>query len=67
MRRVLAYTLIAAAVLIGLAVALVEYATERDRANLKAAMNKCEIGCVQDSGGIDQCRPICAQHPDHYP
>jgi hypothetical protein len=52
---------------IGLIVALFLYATHQDRKNLGAATNACERGCVQDSGGIDQCRTYCAAHPDRYP
>ncbi|HXS08105.1 MAG TPA: hypothetical protein VN723_15035 [Rhizomicrobium sp.] len=57
----------ALAALVILAVALFTYAYERDQANFKAAKNQCEIGCIQDSGGIDQCRVTCKDHPGHYP
>ena len=61
------YVLSALAFLAFLAMALWSYSTSRDQANFKAAKNACEIGCVQDSGGIDQCRLACKGHPDHYP
>lgn len=54
-------------VFVGLAAGLFEYSSYEDRKNFSAAKNDCERGCIQDSGGIDQCRPFCADHPDHYP
>ena len=67
MPRTVKYLLVAAAVFIGLAVALFEYAAWRDHVNFSAAANACERGCIQDSGGIHQCRQFCEKHPDHYP
>jgi len=67
MRRVLKYSLAVMAVLLGLAIALFEYASYADQQRFSAAKNDCERGCIQDSGGLDQCREFCAQHPDHYP
>ncbi|MBL6752427.1 MAG: hypothetical protein ISP90_18050 [Nevskia sp.] len=55
------------AVLIGLAVALFAYSSYEDQKQFSAAKNDCERGCIQDSGGLDQCREICVHHPDHYP
>ena len=65
--RVLKYVLAVVAVLVGLAVALFWYALDRDQKNFEQAKNKCEVGCIQDSGGFPDCRNYCASHPDHYP
>ena len=65
--RWLKYALLGLAALIILAVALFEYSYEHDQANFRAAKNQCEVGCIQDSGGIDQCRIYCKDHPGHYP
>lgn len=67
MRRVVKYVLAGIAVFICLVAALWEYSSYRDQQNFSGAKNKCEVGCIQDSGGLDQCREFCAQHPDHYP
>jgi hypothetical protein len=67
MRRALKYLLAAAAVLVCLVAALWEYSSYNDQKNFAAAKNACERGCIQDSGGIDQCRQVCAPHPDYYP
>ncbi len=67
MPRVVKYLLAAAAVFICLVAALLEYSFREDQKNFSAAKNACERGCIQDSGGIDQCRRFCAAHPDHYP
>jgi hypothetical protein len=66
MQRRVKYILAATAALICLIVALWEYSSYEDQ-NFRAAKNACERGCIQDSGGIDQCRQLCTQHPDHYP
>jgi len=67
MQRILKYILAAIAVLIFLIVALLKYSSYEDQKNFSAAKNTCERGCIQDSGGIDQCRQLCMPHPDHYP
>jgi hypothetical protein len=67
MRRVVKYILAVVAVFLCLVVALWEYSSHQDHKNFSAAKNNCERGCIQDSGGIDQCRKFCAQHPEHYP
>jgi hypothetical protein len=54
-------------VLLALAIALFEYSSYSDRRQFAAANNDCERGCIQDSGGLDQCRKICVAHPDRYP
>jgi hypothetical protein len=67
MGRVTKYSLAVIAAFICLVVALWEYSSYIDQKTIGAAKNKCEVGCINDSGGLDQCREICAQHPDHYP
>jgi hypothetical protein len=67
MKRVMKYILVAAAVFACLVVALWKYSFYEDQRNFGAAKNACERGCIQDSGGIDQCRQVCTQHPDRYP
>ena len=61
------YLLAALAVLVCLVAALWVYSSDRDQRDFMAAKNKCEVGCIQDSGGLDQCRKTCKDHPDHYP
>jgi hypothetical protein len=67
MRRVIKYTFVAIAAFICVVIALWEYSTYSDQKNFSAAKNRCEVGCIQDSGGFPQCREVCAKHPDHYP
>jgi hypothetical protein len=67
MRRVLKIVLIVAAVFLGLVIALFQYSVNRDRERFAAAKNDCERACIQDSGGLDQCRELCKGHPDRYP
>lgn len=67
MRRSVKYVLAILAAFFCLAVGLFEYASNRDQKNFEAAKNPCEVGCIQDSGGLEQCRQLCASHPDHYP
>jgi len=67
MRRVVKYILAAMAALICLVVALWLYSSHEDQKNFSAAKNDCERGCIQDSGGLDQCRKYCVKHPDRYP
>ena len=67
MRRVVKYTLAMLAGLICLGAALLAYSFHEDQRNFSVVKNPCERGCIQDSGGIDQCREFCIQHPDHYP
>ena len=67
MRPVLKYTIAGIAAFTCLVAALWEYSSRQDQENFKAAKNKCEVGCIQDSGGLDQCREYCAHHPDRYP
>ena len=67
MQRVVKYILAATAAFICLVVALWAYSSYQDQKTFSAAKNPCERACIQDSGGIDQCRQVCTQHPDHYP
>ena len=67
MPRIVKYFLAAMVIFIGVVAALWEYSSYSDRKNFGAAKNACERGCIQDSGGIDQCRKYCVQHPDRYP
>lgn len=56
-----------AAVLIGLGVWFVNTAIDRDQQHFQGARNVCERACIQDSGGPQYCRDLCAQHPGRYP
>jgi len=67
MRRTMKYIFVTMTTLVCIAVALLEYSSYHDRKQFSAARNNCETGCIQDSGGLDKCREICAQHPDRYP
>lgn len=67
MQRVVKYLSATMVAFICLVVALWEYSSYEDEKNFSAAKNACERGCIQDSGGLDQCRQVCTQHPDHYP
>jgi len=63
----LKFLLATAAALLCLGVAFFEYSTDKDQQRFHAAKNQCERECIQDSGGLNFCRNICAQHPDRYP
>jgi hypothetical protein len=65
--RIVKCVLAVVAAFICLAVALFAYSYYHDQKNFSAAKNACERGCIQDSGGIEQCRLVCADHPDRYP
>ncbi len=67
MQSAVKFVLVGIAVFVCLVVALWQYSSYQDQRNFGAAKNACERGCIQDSGGIEQCRPLCAQHPDRYP
>lgn len=67
MKRVAKYVLAVVVVLIVAAVALFMWSAKHDQQQFAAAKNACERGCIQDSGGIEQCRTFCEKHPDHYP
>ncbi len=67
MPQVAKYVLGIAAVFLCLAVALFEWSSTTDAKRFAAAKNECERKCIQDSGGLDSCRKVCADHPDRYP
>ena len=67
MRRDGKYLLAALAAFLALAVALFEYSSYMDQQRFGAARNDCERACIQDSGGLDQCRKLCVAHPYRYP
>jgi hypothetical protein len=67
MRRIVKYVLAAIALFLCFAIGLWQYSAYEDQKNFSAARNDCERGCIQDSGGIKDCRVVCVQHPDHYP
>jgi cytochrome c-type biogenesis protein CcmE len=66
MRRTVKYILAIAAVLICAAVMLFIYAVHQDQERFREAKNDCERNCLQDSGGLMQCREVCTHHPNHY-
>jgi len=66
MRRIVKYILVFVAIAIGAAVALFLYAVHEDQQRFREAQNDCERNCLQDSGGLMQCREICTHHPNHY-
>ena len=67
MRRTVKYLLIPAAVLMCLVMLVLAWSFYEDQQRFGAAKNYCERACIQDSGGLDQCREICVHHPDRYP
>lgn len=67
MRRVLKWILIVVGVPAGLVIALFVYSMCMDQIRFRAARNECERDCIQDSGGLMQCRAYCEHHPDRYP
>ena len=66
-RRAIKYLLISTGVFICLVILLLAWSFHADQQNFQAAKNDCERACIQDSGGINQCRQICVSHPDRYP
>ena len=67
MRPIVKYVVILTAVFAGLVVLLLAWSIHADQERFGAAKNDCERGCIQDSGGLDQCRQVCVNHPDRYP
>ena len=67
MRRTVKYILILTAVCICMVILLLAWSFHADQQRFGAAKNDCERGCIQDSGGLDQCRKICVDHPNRYP
>ena len=67
MRRMIKYLLILTAVFIVVVILLLNWSFRTDQQRFRAAKNDCERGCIQDSGGLEQCRKICVDHPNRYP
>jgi len=67
MRPFAMYVAILTAAFAGLVILLLMWSISADQERFGAAKNDCERGCIQDSGGLDQCRQICVHHPDRYP
>jgi hypothetical protein len=65
-RGVLKKVLLVVAVLLGLVVAVFCYSVRLDQQRFRSAANPCERDCVQDSGGLDDCRRLCVSHPMTY-
>jgi len=53
-------------VLVALVIALFMYLVHYDEQRLRAGTNPCQNACLQDSGGVDDCRKHCASHPLTY-
>jgi hypothetical protein len=66
MSRVLKKILIGVGALLGIAIILAVYWVHADMQRLGAAANPCEHDCLQDSGGVDDCRTLCVSHPMTY-
>ncbi len=66
MRRIVKYILAFVAIAIVAAVLLFAYAVHEDQQRFREAKNDCERNCLQDSGGLKQCRETCTHHPNHY-
>ncbi len=66
MSGVLKKTLLVVAALLGVTIAFFSYAVYADQRRLRAAANPCERDCLQDSGGVEDCRKLCASHPTAY-
>jgi hypothetical protein len=58
--------LLAMALLVGLVIAIYFYSANAEQKRFRAAANPCELDCLQDSGGLDDCRKVCASHPMTY-
>jgi len=67
MRRTVKHILIGTAVFICMVMLLFAWSFHADQQRFRAAKNDCERGCIQDSGGLEQCRKICVDHPNRYP
>ena len=67
MRPIVKYVVILAAVFSGIVILLLAWSINADQERFGAAKNDCERGCIQDSGGLDDCRKICVNHPNRYP
>ena len=67
MRRTVKHILIGTAVFICMVMLLFAWSFHADQKRFRAAKNDCERGCIQDSGGLEQCRKICVDHANRYP
>ena len=67
MRRTVKYVWILTAAVMSLVILVLAWSFNADQQRFGAAKNNCERACIQDSGGLDQCREICVHHPDRYP
>jgi hypothetical protein len=54
------------ATLLGIVIAVFVYSVYAEKERFRAAANPCERDCLQDSGGLDDCRELCAGHPMTY-
>ena len=66
MSRILKKILLVATALLGLAIVGFFGLFHADQDRFRAAGNPCERDCLQDSGGLDDCRKLCASHPMTY-
>jgi len=66
MREWLKKGLLFVSLLFALALALFVYSGYTDQRNFRAAANPCERACIQDSGGLPDCRRQCVSHPLTY-
>jgi hypothetical protein len=66
-RRAVKYILIVIAVFVCAVILLLNWSFNADQQKFRAAKNDCERGCIQDSGGLKECRKVCVDHPTHYP
>ena len=67
MGRAVKYILIVIAVFVCAVILLLNWSFNDDQQKFRAAKNDCERGCIQDSGGINECRKVCVDHPNRYP
>ena len=58
--------LLVAAALVALAIIACVGFMLGDQERLQLAANPCERDCLQDSGGLADCRADCASHPLTY-
>jgi hypothetical protein len=66
MSRVLKKILLVMGLLLGLVIAVFLYSAIADQERFREAANPCEHDCLQDSGGLAECRKECASHPMTY-
>jgi hypothetical protein len=66
-RRAVKYTLVLTAMSICMVMLLLAWSNRADQQRFQSAKNDCERGCIQDSGGLEECRKTCVDHPNRYP